>query len=294
DAGVYREGAGDSADVVGLGMAAPRGRGDVDPAALRDSLPYRVLPIVIQQLPPSPALSRPLPPTLRRRPPPELSDGPHLSYVVQWFSFAAIIVLGSLTLMHQRATRAPHPRGTNNALSELYLGALARGVLASYRTPWAVSCAARKEPRRDASSVAPQESREGQLAPPAPSTRAQAHAARACGGGEGLRGLYGGLGGWSPPSPGAEPERSVYADDQVSAAPPQRPAYLRPRRTGVGGGGGTARSPGEPPAAGVVRARAPARGRAPAGAARWRRARDGHRGAAAVGGARVREPQARG
>jgi len=117
DAGVYRERAGDSADVVGLGMAAPRGRGDVDPAALRDSLPYRVLPIVIQQLPPSPALSRPLPPTLRRRPPPELSDGPHLSYVVQWFSFAAIIVVGSLALMRQRATRAPPPRGTNNALS---------------------------------------------------------------------------------------------------------------------------------------------------------------------------------
>jgi surfeit locus 1 family protein len=116
-AGVYREGAGDSADVVGLGMAAPRGRGDVDPAALRDSLPYKVLPIVIQQLPPSPALSRPLPPSLRRWPPPELSDGPHLSYVVQWFSFAAIIVVGSLALMRRPARRAPPPRGTNNALS---------------------------------------------------------------------------------------------------------------------------------------------------------------------------------
>jgi surfeit locus 1 family protein len=120
DAGVYREGAGDSADVVGLGMAAPRGRGDVDPMALRDSVPYRLLQVVLQQVPPSTALHRPPPSSsagLTRRPPPELSDGPHLSYVVQWFSFAAIIVVGSLALMRQRATRAPPPRGTNNALS---------------------------------------------------------------------------------------------------------------------------------------------------------------------------------
>ena len=111
----YREG--DSAIVVGLGMSAPRARGDVDPAALRDSLPYGVLPIVIQELPCSTALYRPLPPGLTRWPLPELSDGPHLSYVVQWFSFAVIIVVGSLVLLRQRRTGAPPPRGTNNALS---------------------------------------------------------------------------------------------------------------------------------------------------------------------------------
>jgi len=117
DQRAYRDG--DSAKVVGLGMAAPRGRGDVDPMALRDSVPYRLLPVVLQQLPPI-ALDRPPPSSsagLTRWPPPELSDGPHLSYVVQWFSFAAIIVVGSLALMRQRATRAPPPRGTNNALS---------------------------------------------------------------------------------------------------------------------------------------------------------------------------------
>ena len=105
DAATYREG--DSANVVGLGMAAPRGRGDVDPAALRDSLPYRVLPVVVQQLPPSTALHRPPPPRLTRWPPPELTDGPHLSYVVQWFSFAVIIVVGSLVLLRQRARERP-------------------------------------------------------------------------------------------------------------------------------------------------------------------------------------------
>jgi len=103
DQQAYREG--DSAAVEGLGMAAPRGRGDVDPAALRDSLPYRVLPIVIQQSPPSAALYRPLPPGLTRWPSPPLSDGPHLSYVIQWFSFAVIIVVGSLVLLRQRHTR---------------------------------------------------------------------------------------------------------------------------------------------------------------------------------------------
>ncbi len=114
DQQAYREG--DSADVHGLGLAAPRGRGDVDPAALQDSVPYRVMPVVIQQLPPSAALYRPLPPGLTRWPAPELSDGPHLSYVVQWFSFAVIIVVGSLVLLRQRHARG-RPRGTNNALS---------------------------------------------------------------------------------------------------------------------------------------------------------------------------------
>jgi surfeit locus 1 family protein len=96
DQGAYREP--DSATVSGLGMAAPRGRGDVHPAALRDSLPYPILPIVLQALPPSAALRRP--------PPPALGDGPHLSYVVQWFSFAVIIVVGSLVLWRQRPTGA--------------------------------------------------------------------------------------------------------------------------------------------------------------------------------------------
>jgi surfeit locus 1 family protein len=101
----YREG--DSADVVGLGMAAPRGRGDVDPVALRDSVPYRLLPLVVQQLPSSTVLHGPPPSStaLHRWPVPELTDGPHLSYVVQWFSFALIIGVGSLVLVRQRAGR---------------------------------------------------------------------------------------------------------------------------------------------------------------------------------------------
>ena len=104
DQRAYREP--DTADVMGIGMAAPRARGDVDPAKLRDSLPYPLLPFVIQLLPPSTNLRRPPQPALVRMPPPELSDGPHLSYAIQWFSFAVIIVVGSAALVRKQRRQA--------------------------------------------------------------------------------------------------------------------------------------------------------------------------------------------
>ena len=91
----------ESADVVGLAFAAPRTRGDVDPAKLKDSLPYPLLPFVVQQLPDCASVApvgRP-----RRLPPPELTSGPHLSYVIQWFSFAVIILVGSVALFRKKA-----------------------------------------------------------------------------------------------------------------------------------------------------------------------------------------------
>lgn len=116
DQQAYREG--DSVDVSGIGVAAPRARGDVNPVTLRDSTPYRLLPFVIQLEPSSTALYRPLPPGLVRWPAPEISDGPHLSYAIQWFSFAVIITVGSVALAQKRGTgRKPTPGGTNNALS---------------------------------------------------------------------------------------------------------------------------------------------------------------------------------
>jgi surfeit locus 1 family protein len=118
DQGAYREG--DSAEVLGIGVTAPRAPGDVDPAALRDSLPYPLLLFVIQELPNAP--SSPTSPNLHQRPArwpaPELSDGPHLSYAIQWFSFAVIIVVGSFALAKKRAVELKTSlRGTNNALS---------------------------------------------------------------------------------------------------------------------------------------------------------------------------------
>jgi surfeit locus 1 family protein len=106
DARAYREP--ESADVVGLALPAPRSRGDVDPARLKDSLPYALLPFVVQQLPDSAAaapVGRP-----RRLPPPELTNGPHLSYAIQWFSFAAIVLVGSFMLFRKTVRRGASTR----------------------------------------------------------------------------------------------------------------------------------------------------------------------------------------
>ena len=91
---------GDSATVIGFAYAAPRGRGDVDPLRLGDSVPYTVARFVIQALQSDPSLrSGQARPTVRPSdliywPTPELSDGPHLSYAIQWFAFAGIVLVG--------------------------------------------------------------------------------------------------------------------------------------------------------------------------------------------------------
>ncbi len=61
----------------------------VDPVALRRQFPYPVAPLEVRLLPEA---SRAVPPT--RLPAPELDEGPHLGYAVQWFSFAAIALIG--------------------------------------------------------------------------------------------------------------------------------------------------------------------------------------------------------
>lgn len=73
----------------------------IDPAVARERSPGAVLPLYLQRLPSStdpagPPLAEPLP---------ELSEGNHLSYAVQWFSFALIAVVGLIIL----ARRRPHP-----------------------------------------------------------------------------------------------------------------------------------------------------------------------------------------
>jgi surfeit locus 1 family protein len=85
--------------VHGLAHRIPTGDGEpidhggrttwrrLDLAALRKELPYAVLPIYILQTPDSG-----LPRFPRRVPPPDIDDGPHLSYAIQWFLFAALAV----------------------------------------------------------------------------------------------------------------------------------------------------------------------------------------------------------
>ncbi len=83
----YREP--DTVTVLGLGLIPPRGRGDVNPRGY--------LPFVIELESPEPPRGLP-----RRWPPPILDDGPHLSYAIQWFSFAAIALVGTVALLRSR------------------------------------------------------------------------------------------------------------------------------------------------------------------------------------------------
>ena len=105
---------GDTLDVVGLAFSAPRARGDADPAALADSFPYALAPLVVQWLPDAGAWSTSALP-VRRWPPPRLDDGPHLSYAIQWFAFAAIAVGGTVALLWKRGG-GPPVRSARDAL----------------------------------------------------------------------------------------------------------------------------------------------------------------------------------
>lgn len=94
-----REGAGDTANVTGLGVIMPRGHGDADPVRLADSLPYPLLPFGVQLVPDREWS------VLRRWPAPVLDDGPHRSYALQWFSFGLIALIGSAVLLRQQHRR---------------------------------------------------------------------------------------------------------------------------------------------------------------------------------------------
>lgn len=74
----------------------------LDLAALRSRVPYPILDVYILQ---SPGDSLPRSP--RRLEPQPLNDGPHLSYAIQWFAFAAIAVGGGLIVVLRRATGTP-------------------------------------------------------------------------------------------------------------------------------------------------------------------------------------------
>jgi surfeit locus 1 family protein len=79
----------DTVTVTGLGVIPPRGLGDVDTRGY--------LPFIIQLETPDPPRGLP-----RRWPEPALDGGPHLSYAIQWFSFAAIALVGTAALLRTR------------------------------------------------------------------------------------------------------------------------------------------------------------------------------------------------
>ena len=83
---LYREP--DTATVTGIALIPPRGRGDVAVTGF--------LPFVIQLESADPARGLP-----RRWPSPTFDDGPHLSYAIQWFSFAVIALVGTAVLIRK-------------------------------------------------------------------------------------------------------------------------------------------------------------------------------------------------
>lgn len=76
-----------SVRIEGIAFVAPRGRGDVETTGY--------LPFIVQLEQPE---SQRLP---RRWPPPVLDNGPHLSYAIQWFSFALIALVGTVALIRR-------------------------------------------------------------------------------------------------------------------------------------------------------------------------------------------------
>jgi len=94
------------AQVLPSGSGAPLERpGDttwarLDLEALGHRMPYTLSPIYIRQLPDSA-----LPRFPRRLDPPPIGDGPHLSYAIQWFSFAVMAVAFGIVMWRQQRAR---------------------------------------------------------------------------------------------------------------------------------------------------------------------------------------------
>jgi surfeit locus 1 family protein len=100
--------------VRGIALPVPRGAGQpiehagqvtwrrLDLDALRDRLPYDLLPILIKQAPDST-----LPRFPRRLEPTSLDEGPHLSYALQWFLFAGLAATFAVLVVGRSGRREP-------------------------------------------------------------------------------------------------------------------------------------------------------------------------------------------
>ena len=75
----------------------------MDGRRLRAQFPYPVLPVVVQILPHKDQPQFPI-----RLKPPELDEGPHMGYAIQWFSFASIAVIGWIALLTKRKRDPAH------------------------------------------------------------------------------------------------------------------------------------------------------------------------------------------
>ena len=104
-----REGGGQAVAGIARSLPLRTGRGqplardgrmtwkELELESLRRELPYPVLGILLFQ---TPAADQPNWP--RRLEPPPLDDGPHLSYMLQWFGFATVAVIMALIALRRR------------------------------------------------------------------------------------------------------------------------------------------------------------------------------------------------
>ncbi|MGD8727483.1 MAG: SURF1 family protein [Gemmatimonadales bacterium] len=67
---------------------------ELNPTQLAASYDYVILPLALRRA----EGAEGLPPTMRAVALPQLTNGPHLSYALQWFSFGAIALIGSAVL----------------------------------------------------------------------------------------------------------------------------------------------------------------------------------------------------
>ncbi len=85
----------------------------LDPDSLAPRFPYPLAGYVVRQLPGAGVPAQPL-----RLPPQPYDETMHVSYAIQWFLFAAILVGGSLAVARSRARRGP--RSASDVDPELY------------------------------------------------------------------------------------------------------------------------------------------------------------------------------
>jgi surfeit locus 1 family protein len=112
------------AGITGTGKVAVVTKIDVSGIATR--LPYGVVPgVYLRMQAQRPPDAGPLPRTL---PPPEITEGPHLSYAIQWFSFAAgaLAAYIYLNFFYRRRPR-PEDRGRESARNAELRGASSDG-----------------------------------------------------------------------------------------------------------------------------------------------------------------------
>jgi surfeit locus 1 family protein len=102
--GVLFASEGDPPGPVGASQEPTTTMSRVDLARIQAQLPYRIAPVFLLLRDQSPAQATGLP---EPSPLPPLSEGPHLSYAIQWFTFAAISLAGFVVLALREGEEEP-------------------------------------------------------------------------------------------------------------------------------------------------------------------------------------------